>query len=188
VIKVLSEKRETPAEIERVLRVAGGLNRFGDPNYKAVWGRNRLDWICGNWEDRDDHGLIVREVVEARYVPKYAPLDRWHIEKWFPPESYGPPEAWWGRASETELGPYPSRGDYEHCFTVETPEGGFLELTPAIARHIARAIETSRNLPHQSLAERKSRFADRNDRDYDSYADSVLTAGSTITGPMVAVP
>src|SRR2546430_613040 len=38
------------------------------------------------------------------------------------------------------LGPYPSRGEYEHCFTLETPKGEFIQLTPTIAEHIARAI------------------------------------------------
>ncbi len=44
------------------------------------------------------------------------------------------------------LGPYPSRGDYEHCFTLEGPGGEFVQLTPAVARHVARAIEASRGV------------------------------------------
>jgi hypothetical protein len=31
------------------------------------------------------------------------------------------------------LGPYPSRGDYEHSFTLETPRGEFIQLTATIA-------------------------------------------------------
>ena len=33
--------------------------------------------------------------------------------------------------SVAALGPYPSRGDYEHCFTLEGPRGEFVQLTPA---------------------------------------------------------
>jgi len=121
--------------------VAGGLNLFGEPNFRCVWGWNRLDFIGGTWEDRDEHGVLLREVTEFRREPKYFPANRWHIERWMPPETYGTPKMWYGGTLGAELGPYPSRGDYEHCFTLETPEGGFLQLTPAIARHVARALE-----------------------------------------------
>ena len=51
-------------EAARALALAGGRNRFGEPNYRAVWGWSRLDWIGGKWEDRDASGSLIREVVE----------------------------------------------------------------------------------------------------------------------------
>lgn len=181
-------------EITRILSVAGGLNRYGEPNYRAVWGWNRLDWIGGKWTDRDENGAVIREVVEVRHVPKYFPMNRWHIERWMPPETYGSPEIWRLQTLERQdgqfvpaLGPYPYRGDYEHSFTVEDADGEFVQLTPEIARHIALAIEFSRGL---SSTEKKEAIDDqvrREEREYDSYADSVLHDGSTITGPMVNV-
>ncbi|MGO9642027.1 MAG: hypothetical protein ACLP1Y_12070 [Candidatus Acidiferrales bacterium] len=181
-IRVLRETHETPDWAERALRLAGGVNRFGLPNYRAVWGWNRLTWIGGKWEDRGPAGELLREVVELREEPKYAPPDRWHIERWVPPEAYGSPRAWFANTLETEnglaipaLGPYPSRGEYEHCFTLEGPRGEFVQLTPAIVAHVARAIEFGRG---KRPAERRAAILRREDaaeREYDAYADAVLS-------------
>ncbi len=182
-IQVLRETHEAPAAVARELALAGGSNRLGEPNYRAVWGGSRLDWIGGKWEDRDAaSGALVREVIELRREPKYTPHDRWHIERWMPPESYGSPEAW--RAETVEivdgrnvaaLGPYPSRGDYEHCFTVEGPHGEFVQLTTAVARHIARAIETSRGFSPARKKEALEERSRREEREYDAWAEDALS-------------
>ena len=180
-IKILRETHQAPAEVARELLLAGGANRFGEPNYRAVWGWSRLDWIGGKWEDRGADGSLVREVVELRREPKYLPHDRWHIERWMPPESYGSPEQWWAETLEFELGrsvaalgPYPSRGDYEHCITLQGPGGEFVQLTPAAARHISRAIEASRAVSGVRKREALDAQMAREEREYDSYAEAVL--------------
>jgi hypothetical protein len=113
-------------------------------------GWNRLAWIGGKFEDRDERGALLRERIELRKEPKYLAVNRWHIERWVPPETYGSPRNWYlqttehaGAQSVPALGPYPSRGDYEHCFTLERPRGEFIQLTATIAEHVARAIERS---------------------------------------------
>ena len=181
-ILVIRETHEAPAAVARALALAGGRNMFGEPNYRAVWGWSRLDWIGGKWEDRDPaSGALVREVIELRREPKYLPHNRWHIERWMPPESYGSPGAWHAQTMEIvngrnvpALGPYPSRGDYEHCFTLEGLQGEFVQLTPAVARHIARAIETSRVIPQAKKKEALEERTRREEREYESYAEAVL--------------
>jgi hypothetical protein len=181
-ISVVREHYFAPDCVARALALAGGYNRFGEANYRAVWGWSRLDWIGGKWEDRDSTGALVREVVELRREPKYTPHDRWHIERWMPPESYGSPEQWHAQTMEIEngrnipaLGPYPSRGDYEHCFTLEGPRGEFVQLTPAAARHIARAIEASRGAGRAKGKEALDDRVRREEREYDSYAEAALS-------------
>ncbi len=180
-IQVIRETHVAPRLVDEALRLAGGCNRFGETNYRAVWGWSRLDWIGGKWEDRDDGGRLLREVVELRREPKYAPHNRWHIERWLPPESYGSPEQWHAETIEIQngrgipaLGPYPSRGEYEHCFTLEGPRGEFVQLTPTIARYIARAIEVSRSAPRAKGREALEERTRREEREYDSYADALL--------------
>jgi hypothetical protein len=73
------------------------------------------------------------------------------------------------------LGPYPSRGDYEHCFTLEGPGGEFVQLTPAVARHVARAIETSRGVGSAKKKEALEDRARREEREYDSFAMDALS-------------
>src|SRR5256885_3947026 len=90
-IRVLRETHDTPEAVAQSLAGAGGLNRFGEPNYRAVWGWNRLAWIGGKIEDRDAHRALLRERVELREEPKYPAGDRRHIEKWPPPGRDWPP-------------------------------------------------------------------------------------------------
>ena len=180
-IQIIRETHEAPADVARELCLAGGYNLYSEANYRAVWGWSRLDWIGGKWEDRDAGGKLLREVVEVRLEPKYVPHNRWHIERWLPPESYGSPALWRAETMEIEngrsipaLGPYPSRGEYEHCFTLQGPRGEFVQLTPAIARYIARAIEASRATHHAERREALDERSRREERAYDAYADAVL--------------
>jgi hypothetical protein len=180
-IATIRENYDAPDCVAQELALAGGYNLFGEAHYRAVWGWSRLDWIGGKWEDRDASGALVREVVELRREPKYTPHNRWHIERWMPPESYGSPEQWHAETVEfangrsiPALGPYPSRGDYEHCFTLEGPRGEFVQLTPAAARHIARAIEASRGVARAKSKEALEDRARREEREYDAYAEEAL--------------
>jgi len=185
-IRVTRETHDTPAAIAERITRAGGTNRYGEPNFRVVWGGARLTWIGGRWTDRDAHGNTTREAIEVRRVPKYLPVDRWHIERWMPPEFYGSPEEWRALTSETEdgiripaLGPYPARGDYEHCFTLQSTAGEFEPLSPAACDWIVRAIEWSRRQPRSdqraALAQREA----RREREADAAADAALDAALT---------
>ncbi len=181
-VLVLRETHETPENVAHRLERAGGVNRFGEANYRAIWGWNRLAWIGGKFEERDPAtGSLLREVVELRQEPKYPAVNRWHIERWVPPEVYGSPRAWYSETIEREngvsipaLGPYPSRGEYEHCFTLEGPRGKFIQLTPTVAEHIARAIEWSRRYPRAKTRAQLYQREAREDRHYEQWAYDVL--------------
>jgi hypothetical protein len=109
--------------------------------------------------------------------PKYAQVNRWHIERWCPPEMYGSPEEWMLLTTENgvpALGPYPSRGEYEHAMTLEGRNGEFIQLTPTVAEHIARIIERSRDRNKLAgLAQKRNREA-RNGQNYLRWAYDVL--------------
>ena len=181
-IQVLRETHQPPPSVERRLLLAGGSNRFGEANYRAVWGWSRLGWVGGKWQDRNAAGELLREVAELRYLPKYTPHDRWHIERWLPPEAYGSPDEWYAQTLELAdgrslpaLGPYPDRGEYEHSFTLQDPRGEFVQLTPTVAEYIARAIEIGRS--RYSGTERRRALAARDERAekaYDAWAWEML--------------
>jgi len=195
-IEVIREAKQAPPDVQARLARAGGLNRYGQPNYRAVWGWSRLGWIGGKWVDRDARGEVIREVVEVRHVPKYEPFDRWHIERWIPPELYGSPSRWYAMTAEVQgaelvhaLGPYPSEGEYEHCLTLES-RGEFLPLDAASVEHIVRMIEFSRLVPKSaSLAAIRAREQKRGD-DYEKWAyDTLDDAVPALHGqPFVTVP
>jgi hypothetical protein len=99
-----------------------------------------------------------------------------------PPEFYGTPDQWSTLTAETEdgiripaLGPYPARGDYEHCFTLQTSAGEFEPLSAAACDWIVRAIEWSRRQPRAdkraALEQREARL----ERAWDAAIDEILT-------------
>lgn len=183
-IRVIRERHEAPEDVARRLAVAGGVNRYGEPNYRVVWGWNRLSWIGGKFEDRDENGKLLKEVVELRQEPKYAAVNRWHVERWVAPEAYGSPRAWYAQTVENAggksvpaLGPYPERGEYEHCFTVQGADGEFVQLTPTIVEQLACAIEWSRRQPRTKGRERLYEREERAEREFENWAYDVLDDG-----------
>jgi len=181
VIRVIREAKEAPRDIRERLVRAGGLNRLGEANYRIVWGWSRLAWIGGKWADRDASGNVIRERIELRQEPKYIPHDRWHIERWLPPETFGSQAEWFAQTLEREdgilipaLGPYPSRGEYEHCFTVQGIGGEFLPLTAAVCDSVVRAIEWTRRQSGEALRGAIARRERETERAWDSGADALF--------------
>jgi hypothetical protein len=182
-IRVLRETHDAPLSVARRLEIAGGRNRFALPNYRAVWGWSRLGWIGGKWADRDAEGNLIREVMCLRREPKYVPHDRWHIERWMAPETYGSPREWYAQTIERDggvgipaLGPYPLRGEYEHCFTLQSSRGEFVQLTATVAEYVARAIEAGR---HADASQRRAAIdarEEKSERDYDQWAWDALSS------------
>lgn len=122
------EKREVPTWIVSRVNAIGGMNRYGKPNYRVIWGGNRLYRVGGKFKnvtyfDTDIIGqqrAVVTEVREFRTLYKYH-TSRWHLEKWMSPESYGSPDEFYAQTWDEECGfhtqgDYPWEGDYEHIF------------------------------------------------------------------------
>lgn len=126
------EKKYPPQWVVDRLTNLGGLNPYGLPNYRVIWGGNRTHLVGGMFkkpmEVATDSMIIgeprtrtiVLEVAEMRTLLKYHPF-RWHLEKWCGPEVYGSREDWyinsWDEVSQLHtMGDYPSEGDYEHVF------------------------------------------------------------------------
>ncbi|MFZ0333140.1 MAG: hypothetical protein WAN10_06195 [Candidatus Acidiferrales bacterium] len=184
-IHVIRETHAAPASLALRLARAGGLNRYGEPNFRVVWGWSRLTWIGGKWTDTDAHGNVTREIIELREVPKYLPCDRWHIERWMPPETYGSPQQWYAQTVEREdgisipaLGPYPQRGEYEHCFTLQGPRGEFLPLSPSACEAIVLAVEFARAQPAAAHRIALARREINRERDWDTHAEAVFSDAS----------
>jgi hypothetical protein len=167
VVEVVREHQVIPAWVSRRLGQAGGLNIFGEPIYRVCWGWDRLSWIGGTWEEHDRSGNYLGSWFGMSREPRYFAVDpngymtfnRFFLEKWMPPEHYGPPWRWYESTLEWEyedshggrwihsLGPFPSRGDYEMCYPLETPNHHFLPLSLTLVEWMARMIEFGRFQP-----------------------------------------
>lgn len=184
-VRVLRETHVAPASLQLRVARAGGLNRYGEPNFRVVWGWSRLTWIGGKWSDTDAHGNVTREIVELREVPKYLPLDRWHIERWMPPETYGSPRQWYAQTVERAdgisipaLGPYPRRGEYEHCLTLQGPHGEFVPLSPAACETVVRAVEFARAQPSAAHGAALARRENCRENEWETQADAIVSDSS----------
>lgn len=122
------EKREVPAWVTHRVNRLGGMNQYGNPNYRVIWGGNRTYKVGGKFKSVlyvpsniiGEKKAIVTEVPEIRTLLKYHPF-RWHLERWRGPEFYGTAEEWYTQTWDEECqfhtqGDYPYEGDYEHIF------------------------------------------------------------------------
>jgi hypothetical protein len=180
-IQVTRETHDAPVAIQERIAEAGGSNLYGEANFRVVWGGSRLCWIGGRWVDHNASGNLIRETVELRRVPKYLPENRWHIERWMPASSYGTPEQWRELTTEIEdgisvasLGPYPARGEYEHCLTLSGPTGEFLPLTGAACDWVVRAIRWAERQTRRARRSALDEREERQERRWDRRADDLL--------------
>ncbi len=92
-------------EAIQTLRRLSGSNVYGAERFRLVWG----------WDVRDFTGenLFFRYDVPERW------LERFHLEYWAPPGSFGTPETWIYNGYDKSIGPYPRGGGYERFMTFE---------------------------------------------------------------------
>lgn len=174
-VNIQRETKQPPESVVARVNRAGGYNILGQPSYRVIWSWNRLAHLTAYWED------VGR--VETRLIPKYPIKNRWLLEKWVPPEYYGTPELWVEKSTETEHGftylmdEYPSKGDYEHSFTIESGDGEFLPLSSSVVTTIIRCIEFSRRFVNENKADAKEAIQRREakkEKGWSDQADQVM--------------
>lgn len=116
-----------PAYQERITR-AGGVNRYGEPLYKLVWGEAHRTKAGGYWECEGYTGY--RDI----YLND-SPC--WLLLEWHDPIEYGSPTLWYmdnlDEATGLQtLGPFPYKGDYQVLFILRDhrEEAGQLVIDP----------------------------------------------------------
>ena len=193
------ETRECPPEVARELTLAGGLNRYGEPMFRVVWGYNRIVPMSGEWQEWEksratltdkltghqehrDFIRLVSSVVETRMEPKYLPANCWHLEKWCPPEDYGSPELWRKQGEEVvrgltvdTAGEFPSRGEYELVMPLThdfTGMGKPLPLTADMVANLARLVRAGKE--RFSMVQRKAAIEQRLQREEDGFSRKAI--------------
>lgn len=131
--------------VKKTVLSAGGRNVFGEPNYRLAWGWSRLELRIGLHSDYDESDNLIRRELRAEWWPRYHPRDRFHLEVWKPCEIYGSPDAWedgtyqWIEGTRVPaLGPFPSRGEYEHVAVCQSKSGDFMSPTEDAVRELIR--------------------------------------------------
>ena len=130
--------------------------------YRLVWSEDRLDWLDGE------------------RILKYGKgRNRWILEKYCPPSTYGNPDEW-----PSILGPYPSEGDWEHSYTFEADGEAVTpteELVSLLCRAIDRGVMHTRSQRWAAIKEAKEKEeAERKKLFDDLWDDSAPAPGAKI--------
>lgn len=191
--------QECPAHVARELKLAGGENRYGEPNFRVVWGYNRIVPMTGEWQEfehlqatltdkltgHQESRTFIRlkeSKIETRQVPKYLPANCWHLEKWCPPEDYGSPELWRKQGEEViagltidTAGEFPARGEYELVMPLTTDGTSMGQPIPLVAdavSEIVRMIIVGRD--RHSFAQRKAAIEQRLRREEEGFSRKAI--------------
>ena len=166
--------------IDRIRRY-GGVNDMGQPNFRIVWGNDRIAPVGGKWQKLDEHGTPCGYRVETQMVPKYAEgINRWILEMWQPPPMSE--EEWHAHFTQNidgifieTLGPYPANGDYELVKVLETPctcKGNctdqnrhhrFVPLTATICDALIHVATVNKHIPVKDRMEYRRKQRERED-------------------------
>ena len=197
------EHHDCPESLKVRLILVGGNNPFGEPNFRLVWGYNRIVKIHGQWEEweparptgfygTDGRPIVVPphckgSVIETREVPKYLPGNCWHLEHWQAPETYGSPETWGKLGQEVigcmtvdTAGPYPSRGDWELVFPMThdgSPQGTPIPLEASCVESIIEMIVRSKDFTMAMRIAAIRQRMEREEREKDNRLIDVLSSG-----------
>lgn len=119
--------------------------------YRIIWAPSRRSLVGGRWADgRDEYrsSLIYRHIG-----------DLWVMERWLPAREFAEgTEADWNakwkdpRSGLLKIGPYPTRGEYQHCHTFEacTPADASVSK---LVMWIEAGRKRSRAENHQAIKE-----------------------------------
>jgi hypothetical protein len=109
------QRNTCPPEFQERVTQAGGVNRYGEPNFKIVWSETETMRAGGEWSHDGFIGY--------RDVPKYRGPGCWVILQWNAPELYGTPESYYVQNYDESsglqtLGEFPYRGRYEILYAL----------------------------------------------------------------------
>lgn len=108
----MSEHYHCPEHFQDRVTRAGGLNRYGEPNFLIVWGPTWTVRRGGTWERPDGSNFRgYKDIVEEK-------RPCWVLKEWKAPEEFGTPEMWFLNNLEPQsglqlLGDYPWKGSYQ---------------------------------------------------------------------------
>ena len=136
-----------------------GLNLFDAPLYRVVWSDTQLERRRGVWRVMFGE-IFLREETGVREVPKYNYiLERWILERWFPPTMAWNPEL-----------PDSSQGDYIPLYVFQDKHGNPL---PVVEKVVTRIIHMAENPVHITEEQRIQELKDKEDKEVEEYMDAL---------------
>jgi hypothetical protein len=109
----VQERLHCPAEFQDYLTHIFGVNHFGGPMFRIVWGQTETFQMAA----ADGSGYVEKLIGNGKPV--------WLLQRWMPPEAFGTTELYYRFTADPEtglalLGEYPDFGRYETMITFES--------------------------------------------------------------------
>lgn len=119
------ERRVCPEEFQARLTRAVGVNPYGEPLWKIVWGQTAT-FTAGGYFPHDGF-LGYRQLMMSNGSPSGDGDPCWMVLEWRPPEKYGSAAMYYFENRDeftglSTLGEYPYRGRYEEAFKLTSAE------------------------------------------------------------------
>jgi hypothetical protein len=180
------QQHDCPKDFQDRLTRIGGINRYGEPNFKLVWSQSQTLRAGAYWPEEGFHGY--------RDIPRYnSPC--WLLMQWKAPEEYGSPDLWYFQNEDENglqtLGEFPFKGQYEIVYALIDREivNGNLKLThlPLCSFLIDRIVPIIMQAKDVSITRRKeAMLAEKHRKDQEEFKrieDARLGARLQFTGP-----
>lgn len=128
-------RKVCPERFQEQITRAGGLNRYGQPNFRLAWSQTETFRAGGVW--RDDRFAGYREVYAANCTPWAPKHGYWMLMEWEAPERFGSEAIYYFLHRDesnglSNLGPYPWRGRYQVALKLHwmSIEDGVMHFEP----------------------------------------------------------
>ena len=125
--KIVEPRKKCPEHFQGRITMAGGINRYGNPNFKLVWAQTEIMWQGGHWNNDEGSFTGYRKVLKGDGLPHWMLLQFCEAGKsldmpFFPAEG---PISWRMNTICPEtglqvLGEFPYRGSYQIAMNLIT--------------------------------------------------------------------
>lgn len=158
-----NQQNMVPEEFQDRLDQAGGFNRYGESNFKIMWGQALFFRAGGTWE------IETAPYTGYRWL-RLVDEPAWVILMWVPPETESTPEAYYVANYDQDsglqtLGEYPYNGKYEIVSVLRHTEivNGKLEVhtMPLSSILVDLVIPTIIEAKDMSIIKRKAIYLER---------------------------
>ena len=159
-----------------------GTNPYDEAIYRVIWSESRYVQSGGkhivydgapsndnvvNRRGKDPNQ--VREEIGYKWVPLYPGIKAWVLEKWKSAFSFTgmSPDTWNWQTKDLEtglleMGPYPSRGDYSHCYTFPAQPGRMVVM------EVIQMIEAGGNFTFAEHRQAIQNEQDKKQKDWEN--------------------
>lgn len=195
------------ASVQEALTRIGGVNPFGKPNLRVVWGgtepsdtteKHTLKYHCGytkqdvqGYQYRDENGewrktQFIEGLEDKLLIPcivqEEVGMPRWIIEKWISPEALRKAKRFESRYAPGDVEPtlreFPREGIYMAYFVVETDDEKYRPVDEVVLNFIKRKWHYEQNVSFEKREKDRDEYHAQLAREKHQRNEEIWQAGA----------